>query len=97
MPGCSIAHIDVRNPEGFQRHREQVSPLSARFGGRSIVPGGEVRPLEGDRPIRRLVVLEFPSIDDAQRFCDGPEYRPSKRLRRDSSMTDVLRVSGYAP
>jgi uncharacterized protein (DUF1330 family) len=38
----------------------------------------------------RLMVLEFPSLDDAQRFYDSPEYAPMLELRLASALNAAM-------
>lgn len=95
MAAYLIADIDVTDPEGFARYRAQVEPVIARHGGRYVVRGGAVRPLEGEFGFRRLVVLEFPTREAAQRFYHSPEYAPLLRLRLDSTRSKVVLVEGY--
>jgi uncharacterized protein (DUF1330 family) len=96
MKGYLIANIDVRDPHAFEEYREKVSPLIARFGGRYLVRGGKLRNLEGALNLKRLVVLEFPSLEEAERFYNSPEYRPLLDLRVASTVSDVTIVEGYA-
>lgn len=96
MPGYLIANVEVTDAAGFDEYRDKVSPLIAQFGGRYIVRGGEVRTLEGRLPIRRLVVLEFPSVEAAQRFYDSPEYQPILKIRLASTRSDVVLAAGYS-
>lgn len=95
MPGYLIANIEVTNPAGFDEYRQKVAPLIAQFGGRYLVRGGEVKNLEGALAIRRLVVLEFPSMEAAQRFYDSAEYQPLLKLRLASTKSDVVLAAGY--
>jgi uncharacterized protein (DUF1330 family) len=95
MKGYLIANIDVRDAGAFDEYREKVSPLIARFGGRYLVRGGKLRNLEGDLDLKRLVVLEFPSLAEAERFYDSPEYKPLLELRSASTVSDVAIVEGY--
>ena len=95
MAGYLIANISVSDPKGFERYRNEVAPLIARFKGRYLVRGGELRTLEGNPNFKRLVVLEFPSLTEAQRFYDSPEYAPIRELRLASASTDVVLVDGY--
>jgi uncharacterized protein (DUF1330 family) len=97
MPGYLIANLEVTDPAGFEEYRQKVSPLIAQFGGRYLVRGGDVKTLEGNLPIHRLVVLEFPSIEAAQRFYDSPEYQPLLKIRLAQNQTwcwrPAIRVS----
>ncbi len=96
MAGYLIANITVRDPKGFAEYGKQVAPIVARYKGRYLVRGGELRTLEGDSNLKRLVVLEFPSLAEAQRFYDSPEYAPVLKLRLASATGDVVLVDGYS-
>jgi uncharacterized protein (DUF1330 family) len=95
MKGYLIANLDVQDQPTFQRYREQVLPLIARFGGRYIIRGGDVQDVEGNLGLKRLIVLEFPNIEAARAFYECPEYQPIKALRLQSAESEVALVVGY--
>ena len=97
MTAYLIADIEVTDPSAFEDYRARVGAVIAQYGGRYIVRGGAVRALEGDFGFQRLVVLEFPSAEAAQRFYDSPEYAPLLALRSASTRSLVSLVEGYAP
>jgi uncharacterized protein (DUF1330 family) len=74
-----------------------VPAVIEQYGGRYLVRGGTVHPLEGDMGLDRFVVLEFPSMDAARWFYDSPEYAPLLKLRTDTTRSRVAFVEGYAP
>jgi uncharacterized protein (DUF1330 family) len=43
------------------------------------------------------VVLEFPSVEQAQAWLDSPEYAPARRLRQLSANCRMIVVDGVAP
>jgi uncharacterized protein (DUF1330 family) len=96
MAGYLIANIDVKDPAMFEKYRQQVAPLIDKFGGRYLVRGGDVRHLEGDLPLNRLVILEFPTVEAAQHFYDSAEYQPILKLRLTSTRSDVVLAQGYS-
>jgi uncharacterized protein (DUF1330 family) len=96
MAGYIIANIDVHDSEMFGRYRDAVAPLIAQFGGRYLVRGAGLEHAEGKLPFKRLVILEFPSLADAKRFYDSPEYAPVLKLRVDSATSDLAFVEGYS-
>jgi uncharacterized protein (DUF1330 family) len=96
MAGYLIANIEVKDPAKFEEYRQKVVPLIEKFGGRYLVRGGELRRLEGDPPLSRLVILEFPSLDAAQTFYDSAEYAPILKLRLDSTRSEVVLAQGYS-
>ena len=97
MPAYLIANIEVTDPEGFERYRTQVPAVIARHGGRYLVRGGTVHQVEGALGLKRLVILEFPSMEALRGFYDSADYAPLLRLRLDSTRSDVALVEGYAP
>ncbi|HEY7366634.1 MAG TPA: DUF1330 domain-containing protein [Methylomirabilota bacterium] len=71
-------------------------PRSARYGGKFLVRGGQVQTLEGDWKPKRIVVTEFPSIEQARRWYDSEEYRVLKALRLRTARGSVVLVEGVS-
>jgi len=96
MAGYLIANIEVKDPVKFEEYRQKVVPVIQKFGGRYLIRGGDVRCLEGNLPLKRLVVLEFPTVEAAQQFYDSAEYEPILKLRLTSTQSDLVLVQGYS-
>ncbi|MCH8235487.1 MAG: DUF1330 domain-containing protein [Chloroflexi bacterium] len=94
MPAYMIVQIEVTDPEGFAEYREKVGPQIAKHGGRYIVRGAEVENLEGEWDPGRLVIFEFPTVDDIHRFYDAEEYQPLIALRKRTANTILSIVEG---
>ncbi len=97
MPAYLVAHIDVHDSGGFEEYRTRVVPVVAAYGGRYLVRGGALETLEGATQQRRLVILEFPSMDAAQSFYHSAEYAPVLQLRLNSAASDIVLVEGCLP
>ena len=67
----------------------------ARYGGRFVARGGERVVLEGEDDGLRLVLIEFPSLDDARAFYSSPEYAAIKRLREGAGEAQFIAIDGY--
>jgi uncharacterized protein (DUF1330 family) len=96
MPAYVIADVEVTDPAGFEEYRKQVPATVTKYGGRFLARGGSVETVEGDWRPKRLVVLEFASLQDAKRWYDSPEYKGPKALRMRTAKTKVLFVEGVA-
>ena len=94
MPAYVIANVNVHDAAAFEEYRRQVPATIAKHGGRYLVRGGRVERLEGTWNPARLVLLEFPSMDQARRWYDSEDYREPKALRLKSAMTDVIFADG---
>jgi uncharacterized protein (DUF1330 family) len=94
MPAYLVAQIEVQDQDMYQRYRDQVGPLVDRFGGRFLVRGGKLEVREGDWPLKRLVVIEFQSLEAARHFYDSPEYQRILPLRTGASRGTLALVEG---
>jgi uncharacterized protein (DUF1330 family) len=66
--GYLVANIKVTDMERYQDYRRQTPPVVEQYGGRFLVRAGKVRDLESAFGFDRLVIIEFPSVEAAQRF-----------------------------
>ena len=97
MPVYVINDMEITDPQRFEEYKRLSPPTVAAYGGRFLARGGEVTPLEGGWQPRRLVMLEFPSIDQAQAWLDSPEYAPARRLRQLSAKSRMVVIEGVPP
>ena len=94
MTAYIIAHLQITDPEGFERYREAVPPIVERYGGRYLIRGGAAETLEGEWTVPRLVVLEFADRDAAERFYRSPEYREILPIRLGATTGTAAIVDG---
>ncbi len=94
MSAYVIGNIHVTNPERYQEYSRQVPAIIQRHGGRYLVRGGHHEPLEGDWGLDRVVVIEFPSIEQARAFYHSPEYQAIAGIRLASSEGVLAVVEG---
>ena len=94
MPAYFIVDNEVTDPAGFEEYRKLVPRTVEKYGGKFLVRGGQMQTLEGDWKPKRMVVTEFPSIEQARRWYDSEEYRPLKALRLRTARGSVVLVEG---
>src|SRR5687767_6077420 len=94
MAAYVIGEIEVTDPAAYEDYRKQVMAVVTKYGGRFIVRGGRVETLEGGWAPKRFVALEFPSMEQAQKFYRSPEYAPLIRLRQKASRGKLILVEG---
>ena len=97
MPAYVIVDVTVTDPAVMEEYRKQVPATLAKYGGRFIVRGGAHQTVEGDWKPNRLVVLEFPSIEQAKRWYDSEEYREPKAMRLRAGCANLVMVEGIQP
>lgn len=89
-----IAHVDVTDPEHYQRYVQGNPAIFAKYGGRFVVRGGQFANPEGASRTRNVVV-EFPSYQAALDCYHSPEYAPQITIRQASATTDLIIIEGY--
>jgi uncharacterized protein (DUF1330 family) len=94
MAAYFVVDIDVHDSPGLEEYRRLVPGTIAKYGGRFIVRGGAFRVQEGSWQPKRLVLLEFPSTEQAKRWYDSEEYRPLKAMRLKASTSNLVLVDG---
>jgi uncharacterized protein (DUF1330 family) len=95
MTAYLIANVTVTDPEAFATYGAQVPAVIARFGGRYLVRGGKVEIKEGEPGLKRVVVVEFPSMQAAQDFYHSVDYAPLIELRGSATVGSLALVEGY--
>lgn len=94
MPAYIVADIDVTDPAAYETYKPLASAALAKYGAKVLVRGGKVEPKEGGWTPARLVVLEFPSAEQARRFYDSPEYTAARAVRMRAARSRLVIVEG---
>ena len=94
MPAYVVVQVDVHDQATYDEYRKLVPPSLAAFGGRFAVRGGKTETLEGTWNPKRLVILEFDTIEMAKKWWASPEYAGAKALRQKAAHTELLVVEG---
>ncbi|HET9651537.1 MAG TPA: DUF1330 domain-containing protein [Usitatibacter sp.] len=94
MAAYVFAEVEVTNPEGYRGYTTHVPATIAKYGGRFLVRGGACEALEGEWPQVRRVLIEFPSLEQAKRWWDSPEYANPKALRQANSRGRLILMDG---
>ena len=94
MAAYVVAEVEVTDPVAYEEYRKLVPSTIARYGGKYLVRGGAVEVKEGGWQPKRLVVLEFSSMDQARRWYQSPEYAPALAIRLKAARSKVVLVEG---
>ena len=89
-----IGQFDIHDPQAYAAYRAETPATIARHGGRFIVRGGRVQSFEGEPPLSRVVVIEFPSFTDAEAWYHSPEYQSLIPLRQKAASGKTFLVEG---
>ena len=97
MPAYVVANIEIHDAEGYRAYAAETPASIARHGGRFVARAGRTEVLEGDWPYSRLVILEFPTYEDAKAWHASGEYQELKQIRHATATSLLVLVDGVAP
>jgi uncharacterized protein (DUF1330 family) len=97
MAAYLIARVEVTDWEKYKKYMQATPAAIARFGGKFIARGGEMVTLEGPAEMRRVVIIEFPSLESINAFFSSPEYVAAKKLRLGAATGEFLAIEGCSP
>ena len=94
MPAYIIVEIEVLDPVGYEKYKNLAGATVEKYGGKYIVRGGKTEVLEGDWNPKRIVVLEFPTIERGKAWLNSEEYREPRKMRHATAKTNMILVEG---
>ena len=94
MSAYVIVEIDIVDPAGYQEYKELAGATVEKYGGKYIVRGGRTEVLEGDWEPKRIVILEFESMQRAKEWLNCEEYRKPRTMRHRTAKTNMIVVEG---
>ena len=97
MPAYLISDITLLDLDAFQAYRTRAAAAMVKFGGQYLVRGGEVHKVEGVWNPSNLVVVEFPSLEQAQAWYASPEYEEALEFRDQALTRNLIFVEGVPP
>jgi uncharacterized protein (DUF1330 family) len=94
VPAYAIAHLQEAAPHPeIAEYIERITATFEPYGGRFLVHGAQHEVKEGRWP-GHVVVISFPSIDEARAWWDSPAYREIAPLRSRHIDGDIILVPG---
>ena len=97
MVAYVINDMEVTDPQLLDEYKKLSPSTVAQYGGRFLARGGQSEVLEGNWSPKRLVILEFPTVEQAKAWVNSPEYAPARRVRQQASRSNIIVVEGVPP
>jgi uncharacterized protein (DUF1330 family) len=94
MAAYVLGDIEITDRAAFQEYRNRVGATVEQYGGKFVVRGGRVESKEGDWQPRLVIMLEFPSLEQAERWYTSSEYKPLIAMREKAARTNLIIAEG---
>ena len=94
MSAYLVVEVEVLDHERYETYKQLVPPSLAAYDGKFLVRGGAAETLEGDWSPKRVVIVEFPTVEQAKAWWASSEYAEAKALRQATARTQMIVVAG---
>jgi uncharacterized protein (DUF1330 family) len=94
MAAYVIVKAEVTRPDQYKEYMKLTPVILEKYNGRFIVRGGQTLTLEGPEETRRMVMLEFPSMEKAREWYYSKEYQGAKKVREGAALASFVAVEG---
>lgn len=95
MSAYVISEVEILDAAQGRQYRELAAASIAMYGGRYVVRGAEPQVPEGEWPAaQRVVIVEFPTMEQAQRWYGSAEYAEALAIRQTALRRRLLFVDG---
>jgi len=94
MPAYVIVDIDIVDPVAYEQYKNLAGATVEKYGGKYVVRGGKSEVLEGDWTPKRIVILQFDSVERAKAWLNSEEYCEPKKMRHRTARSNMIVVEG---
>ena len=94
MPHYLIARISITDREEYGLYEAGFIDIFSAYKGKILAVDENVKLLEGEWPVTRTVLIEFPSEEDAMDWYTSEEYQLLAKHRFASSEGDIVLIHG---
>jgi uncharacterized protein (DUF1330 family) len=95
MTAYVISEVEILDEPGATRYRELAASSIEQHGGRYVVRGASPEIAEGSWDEgRRVVVVEFETMEQLHRWYGSDEYREALAVRRTALDRTLIFVDG---
>lgn len=96
MPAYILAQLKFTERKTYDRYQSNFYSVFKQFQGKVLIAQEKPEILEGEWSRDKVVLLEFPTMEEAKRFNDSVEYGEIARDRRLGADGIVLLLKGLA-
>ncbi len=97
MKAYVISQIVVQDAVRYAEYAARATATVAAFGGRYLARNGTKHAVEGPVPERRVVLTEFPSVEQAKAWYASSAYQAIIGTRHSASEGDIFIIEGVGP
>jgi uncharacterized protein (DUF1330 family) len=89
-----LAHIDIHDPEEYQKYLDGAGEVFARYNGKYLAVDQDPEIVEGDWEHGRIILIRFESREDFDAWYRSGEYQEILKYRLSASKSNSLLIQG---
>ena len=95
MAAYLVVDTNITNPELYERYKLIAKPLVEKYGGEYLARGGKLSVKEDTLwAPTRMVLVRFPSVQDAETFYQSDDYQDVLKISKQSADRTVIILEG---
>jgi uncharacterized protein (DUF1330 family) len=95
MAAYLIVDTLLHDPDQYEQYKLKAKPIVEKYGGEYLARGGQLTLKETDLwTPTRMVVIRFPSVEQANKFYDSTEYQDVLPISKQSARRTVVVLEG---
>lgn len=96
MTAYVILRIRVIDSEKLKPYQSVAPSIISKYNGKILIRGGVSVSLEGPEENRRIVMIEFPTLEKAKKFYQSEEYIEAIELRKGAAEFEAMAIEGLS-
>jgi|TARA_B110000240_G_scaffold195311_1_gene244612 uncharacterized protein (DUF1330 family) len=89
-----IARIDINDQEGYSKYQAGFMEIFSQYDGKMLSVDEAPKLIEGEWPVSRTVLIEFPSKESAMAWYESEAYQALAQHRFASSDGNIVLLKG---
>lgn len=89
-----MVFMNVTAPKPYEEYKKRTPAALQKYGGKFLARGGRAQAVEGKNSAERVVLIEFPSFEQAMKCYNSPEYQEAKGFRAGAADAQIVIVEG---
>lgn len=95
MSAYLLVDTKLKDAEAYEEYKRIAGPIAIKYGGKYLARGGPMKIIDDTLwSPSRLVLIEFPDMETAQKFLDSEEYQPVKLIREANADCTLVLLEG---
>ena len=94
-PAYIVGRVTVEDWDAYGEYIKRTPKIIDQFGGRFIARGVVSEALEGKSETRRMVIIEFPSLEKAKAFYRSDAYQNARQIRANADEAQFVAIEGF--